>query len=80
MEVLNDVHMKRQDREQGTMADTVWRPQDRWSAERALEHKCWLPIAPEQNRRYDDPAEAARGKKALLEDLRSDPHGQYLHA
>ena len=46
----------------------VWRPQDRWSAEQALEHKCWLPIALEQDRRYDDPAEAARGKRALLED------------
>lgn len=55
----------------------VWRPQDRWSAEQALEHECWLPIALEQDRKYDDPAEAARGKRALLEDPRSDPHGQY---
>ena len=46
----------------------VWRPQDRWSAEQALEHKCWLPIALEQDRGYDDPAEATRGKRALLED------------
>ncbi|KAF6230750.1 hypothetical protein HO133_000009 [Letharia lupina] len=46
----------------------IWRPQDRWSAEQALEHNCWLPIALEQDRRHDDPAEAARSKRALLED------------
>lgn len=46
----------------------VWRPQDRWSAEQALEHECWLPIALEQDRQCADPAEAARGKRALLED------------
>ncbi len=56
----------------------VWKPRDRWSAEQALEHECWLPIAREQDGRYDDPAEAARGKRILLEDPRSDPHGQYL--
>ena len=44
----------------------VWRPQDRWSAEQALEHKCWLPIALEEDRRCDDPTEAARGKRPLL--------------
>ncbi|MCJ1402329.1 hypothetical protein MMC11_005549 [Xylographa trunciseda] len=53
----------------------VWRPRDRWSAEQALEHKCWLPIALEQDRRYDDPTEVTRGKRALLEDPRSDSHG-----
>ena len=56
----------------------VWRPQDRWSAEQALEHECWLPIAREQDRRHDDSAEAARGKRALLQEMRSDPRGQYL--
>ena len=56
----------------------VWRPQDRWSAEQALEHECWLPIARNQDRRYEDSAEAARGKRVLVEDLRSGQHGQYL--
>ena len=56
----------------------MWRSRDRWSAEQALEHESWFPIAREQDRRYDDPAEAARGKRALLEDPRSDPHGQCL--
>ena len=46
----------------------VWRPQDRWSAEQALEHKCWLPIMREQDREFDDPEEATRGKRIQLED------------
>ncbi|MCJ1391563.1 hypothetical protein MMC18_004427 [Xylographa bjoerkii] len=52
----------------------VWSPQDRWSAEQALEHQCWLPIVPEEDRRYNDATEAARSKRPLLEDLRSDAH------
>ena len=57
----------------------VWRPQDRWSAEQALEHQCWLPISLEQDRKYNDTFTASRDKRSLLEDLRSDPHGQYLN-
>lgn len=54
----------------------VWRPEDRWSAEQALEHECWLPIAREQDPGYSDPAEAARGKRALLQDPRPHVHGE----
>lgn len=53
----------------------VWKPRDRWSAEQALKYKCWLPIAREQDRRYNDSAEAAKGKRILLDNSRLDPYG-----
>lgn len=55
----------------------VWKPQDRWSAEEALEHECWLPIASRQDRRFDDLVEVIGVKRALLNHPRSEPEGQY---
>lgn len=46
----------------------VWQPQNRWSAEQALHHACWLPIAPEKDQRHDSSAEEGKGKKVLVDD------------
>lgn len=61
----------------------VWRPQNRWTAEQALEHECWLPITQNLDSIHNDPAEDVKGntakrKRVIQRDPSSDPRSQFF--
>ena len=58
----------------------VWKPEERWSADQALEHECWNPITQEREEdkgaKMDDVnAGPSQTKRTRLKDLRSKPDG-----
>ena len=50
----------------------VWNPQNRWSADQALHHVCWLSIARKEDRTHDETAENRKEKKVSVNDSRID--------